>query len=87
MPMHSDRRRVRGRRSRSELDWFFEDPWADPSAEAFAADEDDWYPELFEGNEARLEDWDPDDEELDLEDPADAWGPIRKRRRRDEDES
>lgn len=89
MPMHSDRTRVRGRRSKSELDRFLEEPWDEPTREAFAADDDEWYPELFADDEDRLEDLDLEDEDLDLDDdPADAWGPIRKRRRlRDDDDA
>ena len=87
MPMQSDRKRAGGGRSRSDLDRFLEDPWDEPARQALADDDDDWYPELFDEDEEPLEDLDLEDEELDLDDPADAWGPIRKRRRlRDDDE-
>lgn len=82
MPMHSDRRR-RGRSygRHSELDWFAEDPWAEPDFAALDSGRDDeWYPGL----------WEPtDDDELWLdgetdatgEDPYDGWGPVRPRKR------
>ena len=84
MPMHSDRRKVRGGRSRSELDRFLEDPWDEPARQAFANEDEDWYPDLFDEDEDRLEELDLEDEDLDQDDPADAWGPIRKRRRTQE---
>lgn len=80
MPMHTERRR-RGRlRTSSELDWFSEDPWAEPDWDTAGRDEEDtWYPGL----------WEPDDEEelsddadsYFAADPYDDWGPIRRRNR------
>lgn len=77
MPKHRERRR-RDKFRRSELDWFAEDPWAEPDLDAMEHDEEDvWYPGL----------WEPDDEELQSEDvdiyspsdPYDGWGPVRRR--------
>ena len=83
MPMHSERRRRgRSRRRNSALDWFSEDPWAEPDAAALDGDgEDEWYPGLSEStgdNDA----W-SDDELSDAwsDDPYDGWGPIRGRRK------
>lgn len=83
MPMHSDRtRRERIRRSRSDLDWFGEDPWADPDDAEAGLGEDDWYLFAPEDEDLEgLEESDPDEADWD-EDPADDWGPIRRRRER-----
>ena len=84
MPMHSDRRRHhRTRRRRSDLDWFGEDPWADPELSALQRDADD-YPGLWETSDAESTlSRDPEDEAEDWsEDPFDDWGPIRSRRGR-----
>ena len=76
MPMHSDRRkkRRRGKRDYRALDWFSEDPWAEPAPGASDADVEDWSLDFFGA----------DAEELDLfiEDPHDGWGPVRPRGRR-----
>ena len=87
MPMHSDRRRHDRRRGRySDLDWFAEDPWAEPDLAALERDnEDEWYPGLWEPTD--------DDEAWGLDDatdpsseyPYDGWGPVRRRRRRASD--
>lgn len=80
MPMHTDRRR-RGRRSRSELDWFAEDPWGEPETAAPDDIDDDWYPGLFQSDSD--DHWELDDGEGTwMEDPSDDWGPIRRRARR-----
>lgn len=81
MPMHTDRRR-RGRRHGrySDLDWFAEDPWAEPDLSALERDaDDDWYPGLWEStdDEVLVSD-DPDSWD---EDQYDGWGPIRRRKR------
>lgn len=73
MPMRSDRmRRGRIRRRRSELDWFAEDPWAEPNP-----------PAAWKGKQDKLDfeslGWSDDDEYH--EDDYDGWGPIRSRRR------
>lgn len=84
MPMHSDRRRHgRGRRRRSELDWFAEDPWADPDVAALEGDdEEEWYPGLWEpGDDDSV--WAAEDSaDAWSEDPYDGWGPVRPRRGR-----
>ena len=76
MPMHSDRRkkRRRGKRDYRALDWFSEDPWADPVPGAPDVDVENW----------SLDSFGSDEEELDLfaEDPYDGWGPVRPRGRR-----
>ncbi len=80
MPKHTERGRRGRRRASSQLDWFSEDPWAEPSWDAAEQDDEDtWYPGL----------WEPDDEDKlseDLEgylaaEPYDDWGPIRRRAR------
>ncbi len=85
MPMHTDRRR----RSRSggrysELDWFAEDPWAEPDSAALGTDdEDEWYPGLWEPTDDD-EAWASDDATDPWSmDPYDGWGPVRRRRRSD----
>ena len=79
MPMRSDRmKRGRIRRRHSELDWFAEDPWAEPNPPAAWKDKQD---ELdFESLG-----WSDDDEYH--EDDYDGWGPIRPRRWPPEDAS
>lgn len=75
MPMHNDRRkRRRAKREYRALDWFSEDPWAEPGSEPSTEDE----------NDLSLDSWGSEDEELDLsaEDPYDGWGPVRPRGRR-----
>lgn len=82
MPMKNDRRKPsRGRRYRSELDWFSEDPWAEPVPQASEDDWDEWTPDLWALNEGDPEDadWNEGDE-WDEED-HDGWGPVRPRRR------
>jgi hypothetical protein len=86
MPRYSDKRRRRPVRSReSALDWFAEDPWAEPEAASWEDDDgDDWYPGLYDpsddvdaatwGAEEADEDW--------KDDPYDGWGPVRPRRKR-----
>ena len=87
MPMHSDRRRRgRTRRRRSELDWFAEDPWAEPDLAALERDgEEDRYASLWEATDDD-EAW-SSDEATDTwhEDPYDGWGPVRPRRKRPSD--
>ncbi len=79
MPMHTDRRRRR-RGRRSELDWFGEDPWAEPNA--YGSDsEDESYEGLFE-SESDDELFELDDPiEVWSDDPYDGWGPVRRRLR------
>lgn len=83
MPMHTDRRRRgRIRQRHSDLDWFAEDPWAEPDLAALEQSfEDDWYPGLWEptdeenpSSEEETDPWDDDDH--------DGWGPVRPRRKR-----
>jgi hypothetical protein len=83
MPMHSDRRRhQRTRRRKSELDWFGEDPWADPESAASQDDEDDYYPGLWEPGNAEQAASGAQDDEMEAwdEDSFDDWGPVRLRR-------
>lgn len=80
MPMHSDRRR-RGRRSRSELDWFAEDPWGETESAAARDDDDDVYPGMWEPDDDDLEAWDEAGGPW-SEEPLDDWAPIRPRSRR-----
>lgn len=72
MPMRSDRlKRGRIRRRRSELDWFAEDPWAEPESAAQEDKQDGWDSGLM-----GLSD-----------DVYDGWSPIRLRRWPPEDAS
>ncbi len=87
MPMHNDRRRRHGGRQRySELDWFAEDPWAEPDLVALEADgEDEWLGGLWETTEDDQA-WESDDAaDPWSEDPYDGWGPVRRRRKRSSD--
>ena len=69
MPIRSDRmKRSRIRHRRSELDWFAEDPWAEPKR---TVREDEWDAGLMDSIDD--DDWRDDD--------YDGWGPIRPRRR------
>lgn len=79
MPMHNDRRRRnRGRRRSSVLDWFAEDPWGEPDLAMRETDDDDaWGPSLWEPSD---DDTVPGSEDTWSEDPDDDWGPIRRRR-------
>lgn len=80
MPMRSDRMkrgRIRGRRSEL-LDWFAEDPWAEPGSAAGEDMRDEWNASLLDPSdeETRGDDvgeWDDDE--------YDGWGPVRPRRR------
>lgn len=77
MPMRSDRiKRGRIRRRRSEIDWFAEDPWAEPDASAWEDEQDEWNADLSESFE---EDVSADDDAGD-NDEYEGWGPIRLRR-------
>lgn len=77
MRMRSDRmKRGRIRRRRSELDWFAEDPWAEPDPAAREDEQDEWDAGLIglsDDDDWRDNDWRDDD--------YDGWGPIRPRRR------
>ena len=72
MPMRSDRmKRGRRRRRHSELDWFAEDPGAEPDPPAAWKDKRN---ELdFESLDPSANDW--------RDEGYDGWGPIRSRRR------
>lgn len=71
MPMRSNRmKRGRIRRRRSELDWFAEDPWAEPGPAAREDKQDEWDAGLMGLRDE--DDWRDDD--------YDGWGPIRLRR-------
>jgi hypothetical protein len=64
------------------MDWFTEDPWAEPSLTALEDEEDEWYPGLWESSDED-EVWAVDDEvDVSTEDPYDGWGPVRPRRKR-----
>ncbi len=82
MPMHTERRRRgRGHGRYSDLDWFGEDPWAEPDLAALERDADDeWYPGSWESTD---EDFLSADDVADSwnEDQYDGWGPIRRRKR------
>ena len=79
MPMHTDRRRRR-RGRRSTLDWFAEDPWAEP--DAYTSDrEDGGYGDLFETQDDDVMGDFDDPIEVWNEEPFDDWGPIRRRLR------
>ena len=81
MPMRKDRtKRGRIRRHSSELDWFGEDPWAEPDRPASEDSLDDWHPALGSSNEDDFGDGDWIDEDEGIEDSHDGWGPIRLRR-------
>jgi hypothetical protein len=83
MPMRSNtRKRGRIRRHRSELDWFGEDPWAEPDRPASEDSLDDWTPDAWDLNENELGDGNWSDEDEGNEDSHDGWGPIRPRRGR-----
>ena len=86
MPMHSDRRRRRPVRGReSVLDWFAEDPWAEPDQAAWEDDDgDDWYPGFDEpADDMDGATWSAEEAKDDwTEDPYDGWGPVRPRQRR-----
>lgn len=82
MPMRSDRtKRDRIRRHRSELDWFAEDPWAEPNRPPAEYSLNDWHPGAWGSDEGDLDDegWKGEDEWN--EDSDDEWGPIRPRRK------
>lgn len=82
MPMQNDRRKPRrARRYRSELDWFGEDPWADPSPQAPGDDWDDWNLDLQAFQEDDPDDADCSDADEWNGDDHDGWGPVRARRR------
>ncbi len=82
MPMRSEgTRRGRLHRRRSEMDWFEEDPWADPNCQPSEDSLNDWEPLLLDSeDEPRVDGSWTDDEEID--DDPDDWGPIRLRHRR-----
>lgn len=78
MPMRSNRmKRGRIRRRRSELDWFAEDPWAEPDPAAREDKQDEWDAGLMGLSDE--DDWRDED--------YDGWGPIRPRRWPPEDAS
>jgi len=77
MPMRSDRiKRGRIRRRLGELDWFAEDPWAEPDSSAWEHEQNARNAELSDsvGEYVSAEDdaWGDDEYE--------GWGPIRLRR-------
>jgi hypothetical protein len=80
MPMQSDRtKRRRSRRYQSPLDWFAEDPWAEPDLSAL---EDADLSGLEDVDLAGFEDSEDDeyeDEDESSEDPYGGWGPVRRR--------
>ena len=87
MPMRTQRTKGgRNRNRSSEMDWFAEDPWADPESEAaFEAAELDWSPDAWGSTEEDLEASDSDDEDRYSDEEVaddDDWGPIRPRRSR-----
>ena len=83
MPMHNDRRgRKKGTRRYSELDWFAEDPWAEPDLAALERDgEDEWIPSLWETTDDDQASGIDDVTDPWSEDPYDGWGPVRLRRK------
>ncbi len=88
MPMHIERRRKNRSRGRySELDWFAEDPWAEPDLAALErGEEDEWYPGLWEPSDEETWRFEDSDDETD-EDPFNGWGPVRRRRTLPSDEA
>jgi hypothetical protein len=82
MPMQNDRRKPsRARRYRSELDWFAEDPWAEPEQQASEDDWDEQIPNLWAWNEDDLDEGDWNERDEWNEEDHDGWAPIRPRRR------
>jgi len=82
MPMRTDKtKRGRIRRSNSDLDWFAEDPWAEPGEAMFEDSSDDWDLSSMQATDEEGTGLGADDEE-DEPESADNWGPIRRRRAR-----
>ena len=82
MPTQNDRRKPgRARRYRSELDWFGEDPWAEPDPQASEDDWDQQIPNLWASNEDDPDEGDWNERDEWNEEDHDGWGPIRPRRR------
>lgn len=65
------------RRGPRALDWFAEDPWAEPDSASFDSATLDWNLGPFDSSEDIDDPSSDDDEEYD-----DDWGPIRLRRDR-----
>jgi hypothetical protein len=85
MPMRTDRtKRGRIRPSRSELDWFGEDPWGEQDEAMFTDADEAWDLEAFGSVEADVADLalSADDEEEEEDDGYGDWGPVRRRRTR-----
>jgi len=81
MPMRTDRtKRGRIRRSSSDLDWFSEDPWAEPGEATFGDGDDDWDLGSLQATDEENAGFNADDE--DDQERSDDWGPIRRRRER-----
>jgi hypothetical protein len=66
----------RHRRGPRPLDWFAEDPWAEPESAMFDSAAVDWNLEPFDSDDEDLGDSSSDDDEG----YDDDWGPIRLRR-------
>lgn len=83
MRMHREKRRGgRIRRHRSELDWFAEDPWAEPEGPAAAQSLEDWSEDFEDLIRNDLDDVDSSEDEESDEDEYGGWGAIRPRRGR-----
>lgn len=85
MPIRTQRTKGGKTRNRgSEMDWFAEDPWADPESEAaFEAAELDWSPDSWGSTDEDLDASSSEDEDKYTDDgdaDDDDWGPIRPRR-------
>ncbi|MGB8332579.1 MAG: hypothetical protein WCE62_20815 [Polyangiales bacterium] len=77
--MRTDRmKRGRIRRSSGDLDWFAEDPWAEPGSEMLDESVDDWDLDSLEATDEEDTGLGDDDEGDDPE-RYDDWGPIRRR--------
>lgn len=86
MPMRNTRtRRSRSQSHGSELDWFAEDPWADPDRASSEESSDDWEAELMAEDDDSLIDGFWADEDGEPEADLDDWGPIQRRRTRKRD--
>lgn len=78
-------RRGRSQRHGSELDWFAEDPWADPDRPSSEDSSDDWESGLVASDDDSFIDGFWAEEDGEPEDDLDDWGPIQRRRPRKRD--
>jgi len=73
-------KRGRIRRSDSDLEWFAEDPWAEPGDAMFDESDDDWDLGSLQATDEESSGFGDDDD--DDPEASDDWGPIRRRRER-----